>query len=42
MTDDIEVTIPEDATPEERERLIDAAATKRIEDDLDKILGDAF
>lgn len=36
--DEIEVVIPEGASPEEEERLIQAAIDKRIDDDLDGIL----
>jgi hypothetical protein len=36
--DEIEISIPEGASPEEEERLIQAAIDKRIGDDLDGIL----
>jgi hypothetical protein len=37
----IEVTVPEDATPEEEQRLIDEAITGKVDDDVDKMLGDS-
>jgi hypothetical protein len=37
---DINVPIPEDATPEEEERLINEAIDKRINDDLDDMFRD--
>lgn len=37
---DINVNIPEDATPQEEEALIDEAIDKRIEDDLDDMFKD--
>jgi hypothetical protein len=40
MSDSISVNVPEDATPEEKQRLIDAAIDRRIEDDLDGLFGD--
>jgi len=37
----IEVSIPEGASPEEEQRLIDEAIGKKVDDDLDKMLGDS-
>jgi hypothetical protein len=37
----IEVTIPEGATPEEEQRLLDEAIAGKVDDDVDKMLGDS-
>jgi hypothetical protein len=38
---EIEINIPEGASPEEEQRLIDEAIDKKIDDDLDKMLRDS-
>lgn len=39
MSDSINVNVPEDATPEDEQRLSDKAVDRRIDDDLDGMLG---